>query len=565
MWQQLTVQPKSEFRAPPFNEAALAAMGLSVPFTGDAGRTVVIGFVDYGFDLLHPCLLDQSSKVSRFAYLWDQNVTPDAARTSGLDVSQVADWDAKRLNGYIAEAQASGSRRALDALYDPHANNCGRHGTQGGAHGSMMASIAAGTPFAGFRGAAPAAILIGVQLALLDCDWKEEDARGRPTWLDWRAEEHPVWDGWRAYDEAAQIVNAVRYVYDRACRLGADAVVINLSIGAWAGAHDGQSPVERGIADLILVADDRAAHGCGPLTTVVVGSGNAGVDEGHFSGCVTAASPVFFEWRKNSENPAQNKLEIWYQNNSSIEAPLDVRIATPGPSNVSIAIVPGRTCEIVVRGVRVGIADHVPKVRGDLGRVRVLLYAPLFPEALFETGDDRTSRWGITAAVPAGTVPPPMQLHAWVERDDGIAERSTLMPSHPETTLCCLATVQGALVVAGYDHHQDICGVMPVSSLGPGAWTACQIPHVAAPGHRIWGARSKSRGFAETTGTSAAVALTSGVLAAALQKNDSTSVKKVLQWLKSSNTMFNSHIVYRKTSNIPKKWNARSGFGVVSV
>ena len=111
-----------------------------------------------------------------------------------------------------------------------------------------MASIAAGSPVAGFRGAAPDAVLMGVQLALADQDWKEEDAAGAPGWLDWRSERDRHWQGWLAYDECAQIANGVRYLYDRACRLGIEALVVNLSLGAWAGSHCGSSPLESALA-----------------------------------------------------------------------------------------------------------------------------------------------------------------------------------------------------------------------------------------------------------------------------------------------------------------------------
>ena len=62
-----------------YNETALAALGV-----GDAGSLrsrIAIGFVDYGFDLLHPTLRDRSG-ASRFRFLWDQNRTPDIARCS---------------------------------------------------------------------------------------------------------------------------------------------------------------------------------------------------------------------------------------------------------------------------------------------------------------------------------------------------------------------------------------------------------------------------------------------------------------------------------------------------
>jgi hypothetical protein len=491
------------------NEAALIALGLDSAPDFEPQARVAIGFVDYGFDLLHPCLRSATGETSRFRFLWDQNCTPDVRCNGDLALGRLADWDGVRLDAEVKAAAVSGSRRALDQLYDPHANNCGRHGTVGGAHGTMMASIAAATPFAGFRGAAPGTELIGVQLALLDADWKEEDRLGQPTWMSWNPTERPTWNGWRSYDDAPQIISAVRYIYDRGCRLGVDALVINLSIGAWAGVHDGTSPVERAIGDLIDYADAAFRRGHGPRTIVVAGAGNAGADEGHWTGIVGSSSPQSFDWVMQRCDQTQNKLEIWYEASTQ---PINIVLTLPDGS--SVPLTPGRTHEIVAAGARIGIADHGLAVRDDRACVRLLIHPPFFAPALFEGAADACA---CTLSLTAGNGNP-IRVHAWVERDDGVAERSWLAPSHVESSLCCLATVPGVVVVGGYDHHlaADEPGILPVSSLGPAPWasgSAARVPHFVAPAHRIWGARSKSRGFCVTTGTSAAVALTSGVIA----------------------------------------------------
>ena len=60
-------------RAQSFNARALYHLGVPPLETGLDGRGVAIGFVDYGFDILHPCFRDLASGRSRFRYLWDQN------------------------------------------------------------------------------------------------------------------------------------------------------------------------------------------------------------------------------------------------------------------------------------------------------------------------------------------------------------------------------------------------------------------------------------------------------------------------------------------------------------
>ncbi len=522
-----------------FNEAALATLGVP-QFDSANGAPVAIGFVDYGFDLLHPCLRNTAGDASRFRFLWDQNRQPEAARTPDLDITAVEDWDGAFLDATVSAAKQSGSRRDLDARYDPHANNCGRANSIGPAHGTMMATMAAGTVFAGFRSAAPDAELIGVQLALLDGDWKEQDERGQPTWLDATFPAIAAWDGWRSYDDSAQIGNAIRYIYDRACRLGVEALVINLSIGAWAGAHDGASRAEQAITDLQTKADAAWQAGNGPRTIIVAGAGNAGADEGHWSGVVSPEAPQSFDWVMQRDDPTQNKLEIWYQSGAA----LDIDVTRPDATVMRLA--PGGTHEICTSATRIGIADHTFKARGALSRVRVLLHPPLFPASLFDGAAPNTNfKFTLRASGQRAVT------HAWIERDDGMRERSWLSPSHPESSLCCLASARGALVVAGCDHHcQPAAGrpaILPASSLGPVPWlegSAAQVPHVTAPAAAIWGAKSKSRGFAQTTGTSAAVALASGAIACALARNPNAGL----------------------STNAPSaRWDSRFGTGLLSI
>jgi hypothetical protein len=493
--------------APSYNDAALAALGVA---RDDAASTrVAIGLVDYGFDLLHPTLLDPVTRGSRFRCLWDQNRTPAAARSADLDVAAVDDFDRAILDREVQAAIVSGSRRRLDAIYDPYANNCGRGGTIGGAHGTMMESIAAGTGVAGFRGAAPAAELIGVQLALLDHDWKEQDPAGRPTWSCWRPDEQPVWEGWKSYDDSRQIINAVRYIHDRGRRLGVGALVINLSIGAWAGSHAGLSSVEHALGEMLADAEEAWLAGRGPRTVLVAGTGNAGVDEGHWHGEAKAGHPATFDWIMQRRDPTQNKLEIWYDGET---ATADITLGSPrGPM---VPIDPGATRELVIAGVRVGTAEHRVGMRGRLSCVRLLIHPPFLPAAALAVGADTFAATLRVASADA------TRINAWIERDDGAIERSWLSPSHPSGSLCCLATVPHALVVAGYDHHRDTVdrwpALLPASSLGPAPWgdgAGGRVPHFAAPARCIWGARSKSQGFVETTGTSAAVALVSGAIA----------------------------------------------------
>lgn len=481
-------------RAQPFNARALHQMGVPPLESGIDGRGIAIGFIDYGFDILHPCFRRSPAGRTQFRYLWDQNTGRE--------------FDANFIDRLIAASERAGTREAADAEYDPHANNFGRHGVWGGAHATIMASIAAGSAVAGFRGVAPAADLIGVQLGLLDHHWKEEDAFGVPTWASWQPDVEPVWTGWRSYDDSPQIVSALDYVFERARHLKARGLVINLSIGAYSGAHDGRSAVEHKIAELAA----RGAQGGDLPCAVVVSAGNAGTEEGHFSGEAEPDRPISFAWRMNREDVTQNKLEIWYRS----EKPLEVVLSPGAGIAEALNISPGRTRAIELCGVRVGIADHVPDARAPLSRVRILLHPPFVPDHVWPATGELS--FDICCATDGSGR---TRIHAWIERDDGLGNRSTLNPSDPASTLSGLAAAEGAIVVAGYDHHRasEHPDVFPQSSLGPLPWGGRgTAPLVCAPGHRIWGARSKTAGFIETSGTSAAAAFTSGVMALLMQR-----------------------------------------------
>jgi Subtilase family len=494
----------------PYNELALRALGVppsSDTRSGSGGR-VVIGFVDYGFDLLHPCLLDAAGTSTRFKFLWDQNLTPELVRQVHLPPSAMHDYPADVLNQLIA-ASSKDDRSPLDAAYDPHAYYYGRSGVTDGAHGTMMASIAAGTPHMGFRSPAPFADLIGVQLAVADTDWREETTAGEPTWRHWSPDSGP-WNGWRTYDGCPQIVHAIRYIYERASRMSAELVIINLSIGTWAGAHDGRSPVEQAIADVIRHGSRPGATAC----RVVIGTGNAGADQGHFAAKLETNETNVFQWVMNRADTSQNKLEIWYDG-----GPLTVSLSDPQGSP-SLPINPGPPHPVTLGDRHVGMADHVTNARGALSRVRILLHPPYFAKPAAADGEHVV--WTLTLSNVAAV---PVKVHAWVERDDGLVERSWLVPHHRESTLCCLATAAGAVVVSGSNHHTADGKLRPIafSGEGPAPWTNIPAAEavsgtaarpMAAPAHGIWGAQSKTAGFTTTSGTSAAAALVSGALAA---------------------------------------------------
>lgn len=469
---------------PTSNASALAAIGWKAGLAAAHGTSrVSLAVLDWGFDILHPTLVGPSGQ-SRIKTLIDQN--------TGLRL------DGAAIDRLRALCGAKRSRGPADDAYDPHANYYDRSGAAWGAHGTAMASIAAGTPAGAFTGVAPASDIIAIQLAHVDPHWKEVDGDGRPTWLDGEIPA-AAWNGWRSYLDSPALVGALETAWGLAQERGDDALVILLAAGAWAGAHDGRSPVEQTISDIT----SRWSRGSGPVTTVVLTTGNAAGLSGHFHAVLQEETRVI-TWRMGPDDPTPNKLEVWYRS----EQPLDARLAAPGHAD-GAPLPAGTTTVVTLDGQRVGIADHVPAASPPLSRLRIVLHPPCFPALAMEADGRMNWRLMLQASTRA-----PVAVHAWLDRDDGEIECSTLSPACRDGTLSGIACADGAFVVGCYDHQSDD---MPdrFSGLGPRPWVsgrAAEVPHAIAPGHRITAARSKTTGFVPTWGTSPAASLAAGAV-----------------------------------------------------
>lgn len=200
-------------------------VGAARDATGLSGAGVIVGVVDTGVDVQHPALRHANGN-TRVRWLIDFGAPPEG-RHPELEEEYGCTGD-----NPCAVLSASDIDELLQNDVD------GDEPTDPVGHGTHVASIAAGNgaPDGTYRGIAPEADLIVAQVS---------DSSSRSI-LD------------------VNILTAARFVFDRAQELGLPAVV-NISLGSNFGAHDGTSPLERGLAELVR----------GPGRAMVVAAGNS--------------------------------------------------------------------------------------------------------------------------------------------------------------------------------------------------------------------------------------------------------------------------------------------------
>jgi len=460
------------------------------PSNGITGKRVVIGIVDTGIDPKHQDF--RTAAGTRVKWLWDQNVGLAAPPPSGFT--------------YGSE-------------YTQAAINAGQFG--GGdvnGHGTHMAGVAAGNgrgtgngkPAYKYLGAAPEADLVVVSLRY--------------------ASDGSVTDD--------KVLDAVRYVFQRAAALGEPAVVL-LSVSKPTGPHDGQDPLDLGISALT-----------GPGKIVCAAAGNYGGMSRHAESSSSAAGQtgnITFSVAPYTPSPVAAdyvQAEAWYD----ASANYSVSVITPS----------GQVIGPVARGgtVSVNSASGIVQLsNGDFtsatGSYRVSLFIyrgnTSYPQVAVGTwtwrlssvasGAHRTDAW-LTSFMLGGTSP-------------------TFVTGKTETRLVgSPATANNVIAVGAYSTKRSWTAVNAVtyfyplavlhdlanySSPGPRR-DGVQVPHVTGPGYGVAGARSSqvypsvmyvmpdSAHYIQH-GTSVAAAGAAGVVAQLLQGNGALTPSAVLTQL----------------------------------
>jgi hypothetical protein len=416
-------------------------------------RRTLIGIIDDGCAFAHRSFRSEDGASTRVRWLWSQD--RDAA--SGREV-----WSTPALFGYGAEA--SGERLSALLVPDPGMSEADEAavyaraampdlGAGQASHGTHVMDLAAGWPdplqralgTVRDRDAAACADIAFVQLPVRAM----EDVSG--AWL------------------CVYVLDAVRYVLSKAGPN--DAVLVNISVGAFAGPHDGSSLLESALDDLLAQRPRDFA--------VVIAAGNARAARVHASVDLGAAdSGATLRWKVPPFDHTETFVEVWVAARpGTTEAPcVHVTLIPPGRPDAAQSVAPGEACTWSDAGARSPsclVMNSPAPAEGSRSRLVLIAIAP------------SAARSPGSPAAPSGVWT--LRLHnsgaaarvdAYIERDDpplGGPVRQTVFVGEDgdrssrittRDTLSSLATGANTFVV-GACRLDDPSELLPFSAEGP--------------------------------------------------------------------------------------------------
>lgn len=335
-------------RSMPFIRLAAEYTGAGGTFR-ETGDDALIAVIDNGIDVLHKAFLDADGK-SRIVGIWDQNAS--GTPPPGFDYGHF--HDAAAVARYVADQQVP-----------PNLSRNER------GHGTHVASIAAGRAAGAFAGGvAPDAKVLVV-----------------------------VSGGAGPIGYSQTHVEALTFI-DAMARQLALPVVVNVSQGMNAGAHDGKSPLE-------VAFDAFSGSGSAAGRVVVKSAGNERAKGGHARVTLLDGQLERLIWRRAAGADYFERIELWWNANDTMR----MRLGDPF----------GDWSDWVGAGAK-------PKAEGTFGKggpytmtfVRrhvdngdSLLAIDLgSPAMLTANGDWQLEIWCIKA-------PEVGAVHAWIERTGG--------------------------------------------------------------------------------------------------------------------------------------------------
>lgn len=415
---------------------------------GANGKDIIIGFVDTGIDYTLDVFKDELGN-SRIEAIWDQ--TDQTGIDSYASFGRV--YTREQIDNAI-QAERNGENPYSIV---PERDDNG--------HGTMMASIAAGSFADGFMGVAPESNLLVVKL-------KQTKQYLRDFFL--------VKNDVPAYEES-DIMLALRFLADYATQLGRPLVII-FGLGSANGSRTGASP----LGEVMESFTKR------PNISVVTCMGNEANNKGHYQGAVTSALYPDVMEINVSDKGKGFVMEIWAES-------LDIlSVSIESPSGEYVPRIPARMGTSVeytflYEGSTVTVDYQITEKVAGMEVIFIRLITPV-------EGTWKFSVYSLTNI--KGT------YNAWLPLKNFSDQDIYFLKSDPDITLTVPAAANRVISVGAYNHYT---GANFYESGRGFAADGRVKPDLIAPGVGVYGI--KPEGPARATGTSFAASYTGGCVA----------------------------------------------------
>lgn len=400
------------------------------------GKGSVIGVLDWGIDFTFPAFRHEDGS-TRLEAIWDQRGHDDTSHENRPYPNR---WGYGRIYNADDINHALLTDKPFDELdYDPSDSDTQhrKNGEWQGAHGTHVTHIAAGNERGdGMSGVAPDADLVFVHLS------RTAKVLGSENLGD-----------------SASVLEAIDFVFsvagDRPC-------VINMSVGAHGGPHNGMTLLEQGVDRAVWLNNGRV---------LVNSAGNYFESRVHARGKLATDEEDILQFDVPKDDPTRSELEVFYEKSDRFKA------TVLGPEGQSLgSTLPGENAPLILDGKRVGFMYHRNRQIGSGDRHIDIFLHPQAPAGLWELK--------LHALFAEDG-----RFHAWIERDRGLSPRFVGRDVDTSFTTGTICNGKYSITVGAYNPHQQDRPMGAFSSAGP-TRDGRMKPEIIAPGVGIVSARS---------------------------------------------------------------------------